>query len=585
MKDMIYNCRTDLKMSLIVVKCFKPSQFPLLPEVTIKNEFNQVVARKVPDESLFARAGVVDGDIIVSVNDTSLENKESSEVFKLLSTLQGDLKVVFKRHKFIPGPPIEASNHDVLQEKIEKSIPPGPPIITKSKVANAEEHVKTKKRRVSFSPESFLQAMNSQEPLKTLSEDQANESELKKENQTLKDTIAVHTLTIHDYEKQLNEKQKIIEQWALDCHNLEVENVKKVDHIAESEVKISNLEKKLKSLEDESSKHKELVEKVFKLQDELALMDEIKRSSEENIKTLEEKLNVAESKVKEVVQTFDDQNEKIRKLEKELNEFGDRKKRLKRKISSFEKLLRKATSEKDSSDKRSKELESELMEKENKIHEQEICISNLEEEKKSFKDDSKYKEMSSTIEKLEKEIDEKCKLNDSLKHEIEELNKKIADTAADNILTNQIEVEITKNLEEENKSLVERINKQHARETDLKMRIHELTSKNKTLKQRINKFDDFAEEITLALRLKRRERSTENNQDPRKGIHHKASSNIDINRSEKHSRRSNFQMHSKQRKSEAKDASKVFTYESISPSPSCDNNLDASTSKRRKNGE
>ena len=93
------------------------------------------------------------------------------------------------------------------------------------------EHVKTKKRRVSFSPESFLQAMKSQEPLKTLSEDQANESELKKENQTLKDTIAVHTLTIHDYEKQLNEKQKIIEQWALDCHNLEVENVKKVDHI------------------------------------------------------------------------------------------------------------------------------------------------------------------------------------------------------------------------------------------------------------------------------------------------------------------------------------------------------------------
>ena len=48
------------KMSLLVVKCFKPSQFPLLPEVTIKNEFNQVVARKVPDESLFARAGVVD---------------------------------------------------------------------------------------------------------------------------------------------------------------------------------------------------------------------------------------------------------------------------------------------------------------------------------------------------------------------------------------------------------------------------------------------------------------------------------------------------------------------------------------------
>ena len=95
---------------------------------------------------------------------------------------------------------------------------------------------------------------------------------------------------------------------------------------------------------------------------------------------------------------------------------------------------------------------------------------------------------------------------------------------------------------------MERINKQHARETDLKMRINELISKNKTLKQRINKFDDFAEEITLALRLKRKGRSTENNQDPRKVIHHKASSNIDINRSEKkHSNRSNFQMHSKQR--------------------------------------
>merc|ERR1719186_2130335 len=77
------------------VTCFKESGFPLLPEITIKNEQNQVVVRKVPENGKFAKFGVKEGDIIESVNGISFRGFDNNKVFSTLSVLTGELKIVF----------------------------------------------------------------------------------------------------------------------------------------------------------------------------------------------------------------------------------------------------------------------------------------------------------------------------------------------------------------------------------------------------------------------------------------------------------------------------------------------------------
>ena len=77
------------------VTCFKESGFPLLPEITIKNEQNQVVVRKVPGNGEFAKFGVKEGDIIESVNGISFKGFDNNKVFSTLSVLTGELKIVF----------------------------------------------------------------------------------------------------------------------------------------------------------------------------------------------------------------------------------------------------------------------------------------------------------------------------------------------------------------------------------------------------------------------------------------------------------------------------------------------------------
>eukprot|EP00092_Neocalanus_flemingeri_P026270 GFUD01028475.1.p1 GENE.GFUD01028475.1~~GFUD01028475.1.p1 ORF type:complete len:1309 (+),score=423.19 GFUD01028475.1:182-4108(+) len=78
-----------------IVTCFKESGFPLLPEITIKNEQNQVVVRKVPADGEFAKFGVKEGDVIESVNGISFKGFDNNKVFSTLSVLTGDLTIVF----------------------------------------------------------------------------------------------------------------------------------------------------------------------------------------------------------------------------------------------------------------------------------------------------------------------------------------------------------------------------------------------------------------------------------------------------------------------------------------------------------
>ena len=79
----------------VTVQCHKESQFPLLPEVTIKNEGN-VFVRDVPEGGVFAGAGVKDGDVIVSVNGHPFENISSPNMFSLLSGITGDVTIVIR---------------------------------------------------------------------------------------------------------------------------------------------------------------------------------------------------------------------------------------------------------------------------------------------------------------------------------------------------------------------------------------------------------------------------------------------------------------------------------------------------------
>ena len=82
-------------MKTLSVKCFKESGFPLLPEVTIKNEHNKVYVRRVPGEGVFASKGVKEGDVILSVNGISFEDADINTVFSKLSEITGDVDILF----------------------------------------------------------------------------------------------------------------------------------------------------------------------------------------------------------------------------------------------------------------------------------------------------------------------------------------------------------------------------------------------------------------------------------------------------------------------------------------------------------
>ena len=78
------------------VTCYKESGFPLLPEITIKNEHNKVVVRKVPVDGEFAKFGVKEGDVIESVNGISFHGFDNNKVFSTLSVMTGDMNIVFQ---------------------------------------------------------------------------------------------------------------------------------------------------------------------------------------------------------------------------------------------------------------------------------------------------------------------------------------------------------------------------------------------------------------------------------------------------------------------------------------------------------
>ena len=88
-------------MKTLLVKCFKESGFPLLPEITIKNERSNVVVRKVPEGGIFAREGVKEGDVILSVNGVAFKGFDNNKVFSTLSVIKGDVQIEFNTEPIV----------------------------------------------------------------------------------------------------------------------------------------------------------------------------------------------------------------------------------------------------------------------------------------------------------------------------------------------------------------------------------------------------------------------------------------------------------------------------------------------------
>ena len=84
-------------MEKITVICFKDSRFPLLPEVTLKYEDKFVVVNNVPKHGIFYDAGIEDGDIILEVNGQSFENISSEMVYKILSSIEGNVTMSMRK--------------------------------------------------------------------------------------------------------------------------------------------------------------------------------------------------------------------------------------------------------------------------------------------------------------------------------------------------------------------------------------------------------------------------------------------------------------------------------------------------------
>jgi len=137
---------------MITVTCFKESAFPLLPEITIKNEQTKWVVTKVPEDGEFAKYGVKEGDAIESVNGIRFEGMDNNKAFGALSVLTGSVNIVFqsdfapksktkrKRKEIENGPKIRA-------EKVGE-----PPVFksTRKEAAEASNTKRNEKEKISL---------------------------------------------------------------------------------------------------------------------------------------------------------------------------------------------------------------------------------------------------------------------------------------------------------------------------------------------------------------------------------------------------------------------------------------------------
>ena len=86
----------------VTVTCHKASQYPLLPEISVrvvkdKDQVCHVLVSSEPAGGVSSAAGVTAGDIITRVNNTSLMGEEPGQVCEILSGMTGQLSVICQK--------------------------------------------------------------------------------------------------------------------------------------------------------------------------------------------------------------------------------------------------------------------------------------------------------------------------------------------------------------------------------------------------------------------------------------------------------------------------------------------------------
>lgn len=419
---------------MITVKCFKESQFPLLPEVTIKNE-GKVFVRDVPMGGVFSKAGVKDGDIIVSVNDHQFENICSPDMFRLLSAITGDVTIVTRsqgksketkatrksqringnygaklaekaniqeaRGESCPNcdqkfPSISAVSSHFTEIHSNSRHPPGPKtqqLDSNEKILRENHVLKKKNERMVKEIEIFRMQ---HEVFKTQLEQVSEKSQQLDLQTEIKVTEQIGR--IKDLERDLQIKQKTIEQLIKDNEFLAQESQPMDDpkEKAAMETLIDNQEKELNRLK---LHFKTQVEEMSKKMGAYEAMND----------DIQTKLN-----------SYDELQSKIAKLEREVKLKDEKNKKYKENFSKVTKELQDIQEKHEEQEKKSRVSE----ETEEEINNLRVKLTNeLESSKETRKElDKETKILTELQIKVEKITEKYNNVKDGLKNALEEGN-------------------------------------------------------------------------------------------------------------------------------------------------------------------
>ena len=609
---------------LVKVSCFKPSPFPLLPEVTIKNE-DGVFVRDVPEDGVFAAAGVSDGFVIVSVNNLSFLQISSADMFRYLAQLQGDISIVLRS----PGDKHSGEEAAKNGNKRRKSIEEGGKLDRKHLKRKVTEASKTTSKTETVAPDvksescpncdqkfSSISAVsshftdvhksskptlppkqNNQMPAEakvlvkeekvSLGNTQQDSSSVKlqRENQVLKRRIERLNKEVESFRKnkeainlQIKEvtekygeieddvkiKQKIIEQLIQDqaCFAEEKET-----SVAEKNAMETLIADQAKELVDVKQHFKSKIEEMASEMNTFKTMNEdiqAKLDMNENFKETITKLEAGLKEKDEKIRKYKDKFLKVSKELKDLQEShgkftrsdADKEEinRLSVQLANEIEISKELQTTIDKINQRNNKLESDLLNtEENKTQilatvaelqdqikkneknleevvskaesggqqlEEKVCSLNtiiedlskqndewkhaIDREKSNVveKDDT-IRELTEDNSKLNQQYEKDKKIKNSLTNEIEDLRSKLKDISSDKTVTNQIEIEMMKNLEVENKSLQDKLNNKEVKEAELMERNSELDFKNIDLERRMSNFEDFFREWTHFMKKQR----------------------------------------------------------------------------------
>ena len=539
-----YLCNIFLTMT-ITVKCHKEAKFPLLPEVTIKNENSKVVMRKIPVNGVFDKAGAKDGDVIKSVNETSFENISSQEVFRFLSSVEGDLTIVIDQA--VKEEPTEEPivNNKIKRKAMKKQM---------EESSKRNDSPKIVAGKAKFNPvrsKENLSLLKNPQPVEhKKKEEDMSKTVLLRENLILKKKIEKLNLDIGNFARTQEAINKQIEEIKVNASKSDQEREKKMEEMEENlKIKQRTIDQLIEDnnfLAAESSKYGDYVEEKTALENIVAeQVEENKKLKEEyrtqmddttlQIDTLRNiiddirlRTSAAEIKEKDLKKNYE---EKVQRLLKELsalqqnyddlvskeelfNHESARNKKLETEKKMIENkcnlLKEKHTSEEQKNENlklKIKEIEENLSNS-SKKYEQEAedmhtMISNLQQSfaKLETEKNNHICKLEQNVERLEHELEKERKIKDALSKEIQKMTNESKAHSDDKKIENQVEKEMIKMIEKENYKLKEQAERLNKKNADHQEELKNTLTANRDLKEKVSKFDDYIVEMTQFMRL------------------------------------------------------------------------------------